>query len=136
MPRESNTRKGADKLFAEQDGLRLKSNVTGVFHAQRIEGGPTFVLRTGFEGLSDKDGFRTITVTPEMVGITLAVYVAAELKGSKTPITQEQKNYIAMVINHGGIGVIARKKEDLAFLLREDLCRQFVMKYASGSRRA
>ena len=68
-------------------------------------------------GSSDLIGLRTITITPDMVGQTLAVFVAIEVKdrGRATP---EQQAFIAMVQQAGGLAGIARSVDDARTILR------------------
>lgn len=68
-------------------------------------------------GSSDLIGLRTITITPDMVGQTLAVFTAIEVKdrGRATP---EQQAFIAMVQQAGGLAGIARSVDDARTILR------------------
>ena len=68
-------------------------------------------------GSSDLIGLRTITITPDMVGQTLAVFTAIEVKdrGRATP---EQQAFIAMVQAAGGLAGIARSVDDARTILR------------------
>lgn len=64
-------------------------------------------------GTSDLIGWTTIQITPDMVGRSAAIYTAAEVKTAGTRTTKQQTAYIRTVNESGGIGVIARKLEDL-----------------------
>lgn len=61
-------------------------------------------------GSSDLIGFRTVTITPEMVGQRLAVFAACEVKapGGKHPVTPEQAHFIEVVQAAGGLAGVAR----------------------------
>lgn len=60
-------------------------------------------LRAGLcTGSSDLIGWRTITITPEMVGTTIAQFTAIEVKYGKTKTTPEQLDFIAAVKLAGG----------------------------------
>jgi len=64
-------------------------------------------------GTSDLIGWTTIQITPDMVGKPAAIYTAAEVKTSGTRTTKPQAAYVRTVNEAGGIGVIARKLDDL-----------------------
>lgn len=63
-------------------------------------------------GSSDLIGWTPTVITPEMVGQTVAVFTAIEVKTPKGRATKEQKNFIDQVKNAGGIAGIARSAED------------------------
>lgn len=60
-------------------------------------------LQTGLcKGSSDMIGWRPVTITPDMVGQTLAVFCAVETKGERTKVTDEQRHFIEAVRAAGG----------------------------------
>jgi len=63
-------------------------------------------------GSSDLIGFKSIEITPEMVGKSVAVFLACEVKTISGKATPEQINFIEMVNKNGGIGIIARDEEE------------------------
>lgn len=68
-------------------------------------------------GGSDVIGWRVVTITPEMVGQNVAVFLAIEFKKPGGAIRPEQKNFIAAVQNAGGISGIARSPSDALRLI-------------------
>ena len=60
------------------------------------------------KGGSDLIGWKSVTITPDMVGRQIAVFTAVEVKGPKTKITPEQTNFIDRVLSAGGLAGIAR----------------------------
>lgn len=66
------------------------------------------------KGSSDLIGFRSITVTPEMVGKTVAIFTGAEIKTKTGRISPEQTAFMAMVNQHGGIAFVARSESEAA----------------------
>jgi hypothetical protein len=72
------------------------------------------------KGSSDLIGLRSITIGPEHVGQTLAVFAAVEVKSLKGPTTTEQRAFIATVAGMGGLAGVARSVEDAAQILRVD----------------
>ena len=64
-------------------------------------------------GSSDLIGFIPVLITPEMVGRTIAAFVAIECKkpaGSRR--TDEQKNFVRVVHGAGGMAGFARTAEE------------------------
>lgn len=59
------------------------------------------------KGSSDLIGWRTTTITPDMVGQRLAVFVAIEVKDKGRP-TAEQLAFVKAVRDAGGLAGIAR----------------------------
>lgn len=68
-------------------------------------------------GSSDTIGWRPVTITPDMVGETVAVFTAVEIKTSTGRATPEQVNFIEAVRKAGGIAGVARSVDDLNCLL-------------------
>ena len=69
-------------------------------------------------GSSDLIGWTTVTVTPEMVGSTVAVFTAVEVKTPTGRPTEHQLNFIAQVIKAGGFAGIARSPRDAVAITR------------------
>lgn len=73
------------------------------------------------EGASDLIGWRTVTVTPDMVGQKIAQFVAIEVKapGAKTKKArlEKQKLFVACVQNSGGRAGFARSLEEAEEIL-------------------
>jgi len=70
-------------------------------------------------GSSDLIGWRTVTITPDMVGRRLAQFVAVECKTRRVRVTREQRDFLDAVAGSGGLGVIARSVEGFAQVLDE-----------------
>lgn len=68
-------------------------------------------LHAGFTGCSDYVGFKRVVVTQEMVGQTVAIFAAMETKDTGR-LSPEQKNFINMVNESGGIAKEVRQIED------------------------
>lgn len=69
-------------------------------------------------GFPDLFGFRTVTVTPEMVGKKLAVFAFLEVKkpGGRTSKAQEKMH--AFLHEAGAVGGVARSAEEAVTLLQ------------------
>jgi len=60
------------------------------------------------KGSSDLIGWTRVTVKPEHVGKTIAVFTAVECKSEDGPVTTEQTNFIDQVNAAGGLAGVAR----------------------------
>ena len=69
-------------------------------------------------GSADLIGWRTITITPEMVGTQLAVFTSIEVKTPNGRIRPDQHAWERTVSNAGGIAGIARSIQDANDLVR------------------
>lgn len=69
-------------------------------------------------GSADLVGWRTITVTPDMVGQQLAVFTSIEVKTPNGRIRPEQHAWQRTVSAAGGIAGIARSIQDANEILR------------------
>lgn len=88
---------------------RIDADTVLIRHAQP--------LRAGFRGLSDLGGYKTVTITPEMVGQKVAVYCAVEVKTPTGRTTKEQKAFLRRVTDAGGMAGIARSAEEAQAIL-------------------
>ena len=70
------------------------------------------------EGSSDLVGWTPIIVTQDMVGKTVAIFTAIEVKSEKGRATSEQLNFISKVKQAGGIAGIARSTEEALQLVK------------------
>jgi hypothetical protein len=71
------------------------------------------------KGSADLIGWRTVTVTPEMVGTQVAVFASIEVKTPTGRLRPEQQQWLDAVQAAGGIAGVARSVEDAATLLRD-----------------
>ncbi len=77
------------------------------------------ILRSGLcKGSSDLIGFCTVTVTEDMVGQRVAVFVALEVK-DKGRLTSEQAQFLDVVKQAGGIAAEVRSVADAEAALRQ-----------------
>jgi hypothetical protein len=81
------------------DGIAVLAN------ARRV----TFGL---VEGASDLIGLKRITITPEMVGRDMAVFVALEVKSERGRPTKQQTAFVDMVNGFGGIAAVVKSVDD------------------------
>ena len=64
------------------------------------------------EGSSDLIGWRSLTITPDMVGQTVAVFAALEVKSKTGRATAGQKNFCARVKEAGGFAGIVKSPDE------------------------
>ena len=96
-------------ILIANHGCRLFRNQTG---ALKDEHGR--LVRFGLcKGSSDLIGFKSVTITPEMVGQKIAVFTAIEVKTPSGKATAEQMNFINRVREFGGFAGIARSVQDV-----------------------
>jgi hypothetical protein len=69
-------------------------------------------------GSADLIGFKSVTITPEMVGQNIAVFVSLEVKTPKGKISEPQQAWCDMVARRGGIAGICRSVEEAKELLK------------------
>lgn len=63
-------------------------------------------------GGSDLIGYRTVTITPDMVGQKVAVFTAIEIKTTTGRATPAQQHFIDHIRKAGGIAAIVRSTAD------------------------
>lgn len=101
-------------------GARLFVMTTGKFWQGQIvnQTDTTITLKNprlvnvGFEGLSDLLGGSPVVITPEMVGQTLLVITAVEVKAGDDKPRPKQPEFIAFIKKAGGRAGFARSVED------------------------
>ena len=92
------------RLACSIGSCRLFRNNTGTL--RDINGRPvTFGL---CKGSADLIGWRSVTVTPEMVGQTVAIFASIEVKSTSGRVKPEQQQWLNAVAAAGGIAGIAR----------------------------
>ena len=95
--------------------LRLFRNQVGQLPDPRTGRPVQFGLA---RGSADLIGWRTITITPDMVGRQLAVFTSIEVKTPTGRIRPMQHAWLSTVQGAGGIAGIARSIQDANDLLR------------------
>lgn len=68
-------------------------------------------------GSGDLIGWRSVVITPDMVGRHIAQFMSIEVKTPKGVVRPEQLVWADNVRKAGGIAVIARSVDDVKFLL-------------------
>lgn len=119
-------------LSATKLGSRLFRNNTGLgWTGKKVadyvdsENGRTITLtgarplRAGLvKGSSDLIGWTPITITPDMVGKTVAIFTSIEAKTKGVRLSRTQIKFIDAVRNSGGIAGEARSAEDAGSIIQ------------------
>ena len=96
------------RLACSTGDTRLFRNNTGTLRDQH--GRPvSFGL---CKGSADLIGWRTVTITPDMVGQQVAVFTSIEVKTATGRVKPEQQQWLDAVQAAGGIAGVARSVED------------------------
>jgi NAD dependent epimerase/dehydratase family enzyme len=109
-PREANILAESRIAIGSDPDVRLFRNNVGVFRRMYTEE----KVRCGLcPGSGDLIGWRTIEVTPDMVGQRIAVFISAEAKAPYGPTNPEQAQFIKVVRDMGGRAGIFRTPSEL-----------------------
>lgn len=69
------------------------------------------------KGGSDLIGWRSVTITPDMVGQQIAVFAAIECKAARGRVSTDQQNFIDAVNRAGGFAGVARSDDEARSIL-------------------
>ena len=73
-------------------------------------------------GSADLIGWRTMVITPDMVGQRVAVFCSVEVKAPRGRLRPDQAAWLAAVQAAGGIACVARSPEEAAAALNPPDC--------------
>lgn len=93
--------------------LRLFRNNTGSLFDEKSNRMVTFGL---CPGSSDLIGWRSVVITPEMVGKRVAIFIGAECKAPYSYASTPQRQFIQVVRDMGGRAGIFRNPDELIAL--------------------
>jgi hypothetical protein len=116
----------AETILQQQIRLALGTNPEARLYRNQVGSLPD--PRTGrlvtfglARGSADLIGWRTVTITPAMVGTRLAVFTSIEVKVPKGRVRPEQQAWIEAVQGAGGIAGIARSVDDALHMVETPL---------------
>lgn len=116
--------KGESNILNE---IRLRlSGLATTFrnHVGQIKGEDGKVHRFGLcKGSSDIIGWKSVEITPGMVGKQVAIFMAIEAKAPRGRPTKSQITFIENVRDAGGIAFVARSDGEAAELLTAAVAR-------------
>ena len=98
------------RLACSKGDCRLFRNNVGRLPDPRT--GRWVEFGVGGRGAGDLLGWRTVTVTPEMVGQKIAVFTSIEVKSTSGRVKPEQQQWLDAVVKAGGIAAVARSVAD------------------------
>ena len=101
------------RLACGRGAVRLWRNNTGALVDQQGR----FVRFGLCKGSSDLIGLRSLEITPELVGQRLARFVALEVKTDQGVLSREQRAFLRLVQQLGGVGAVCRSVEEAEQLL-------------------
>ena len=101
--------------LGQRSDLRLFRNETGKLPDPRTGRWVQFGLA---KGSSDLIGFKTVKITPEMIGQDIAQFVSLEIKTERGKLTDIQQNWLQKVKSSGGIVGVARTVKDALQILK------------------
>lgn len=129
---ENNITKRIQKATSRIGTRLFRQNVGKVWTGKVIRGeglmitlGPSdIVLRHGrpvemglIKGSSDLIGWHPVQITADMVGRTVAVFTAMEVKTQHGIASPEQKNFCQVICDAGGIAGVMRSDDEALALL-------------------
>ena len=92
------------RLACGRVAVRLWRNNTGALVDQQGR----FVRFGLCKGSSDLIGLRALEITPELVGQRIAQFVALEIKTASGNVSPEQRAFLLLVQQLGGLGAVCR----------------------------
>jgi hypothetical protein len=96
------------RLACGHGPVRLWRNNTGALVDQQGR-----LVRFGLcRGSSDLIGLRSLEITPEMVGQRIAQFVALEIKTPHGAVSSEQRAFLQLVGQLGGVAAVCRSIEE------------------------
>jgi hypothetical protein len=109
------------RLACGRGPVRLWRNNTGALVDQQGR----FVRFGLCKGSSDLIGLRALEITPELVGQRLAQFIALEVKTAQGVLSPEQRAFLRLVQQLGGVAAVCRSVEEAEQLL--DTPRQVLL---------
>lgn len=91
---------GKALVCGREGAVNVRPGDVVVYQARRVRAGLCV-------GSSDLIGWRSLVVTPEMVGKRIAVFSAIECKADDGRVSDEQENFIEQVRHAGGIALVS-----------------------------
>ena len=111
---------GKIRIVATRLGARLFRNHVGMARHRDERTGAERVAKFGLcPDSSDLIGWTPVVITSDMVGRTVAVFTAIEVKDKKGKASAGQENFIKAVTAAGGIAGVAHDEHEAELILRQ-----------------
>lgn len=104
------------QLGSRKDVRLWRNNVGQAWFAKVQNGKVIGLTKTTYglcKGSSDLIGFKSVMITPDMVGKTVAIFLAVEVKSDTGTLRPEQKNFLETVERMGGITRVTKSEDVL-----------------------
>ena len=98
-------------------GSTLFKNVRGFFLS--LDGKRKITAGLQPNGSSDLIGLTKVLITPDMVGQTIGVFTAIEVKTPTGAVRDNQAHFIKVILKYGGYAGIARNTEDAKKIIKK-----------------
>ncbi len=104
------------QLYLSDNGVPVFRNNVGAYTTEQ-----GYYVKYGVGGIGGSDliGISPVTITPAMVGKTIGVFTAIEVKTKKGKPTKQQSKFIQSIKNQGAIAGIARSPEDALNIIKK-----------------
>lgn len=109
-------RNNVGKFWSLPEEARCKTCKTSLKAGRNIDGAHMVMCGLGL-GSADLIGVEIVTITPEMVGTTLARFLAVEVKTPSGRVSPEQEAWLRTVRSFGGEAHVMRSPEEAASFL-------------------
>ena len=109
--------RGRTRLFRNNVGLAIQGqDVSWTGHAAFVK--KAKYIRFGLcVGSADLVGWKTVRITPDMVGKDIAQFVAVEVKDKRGRVSKEQKQWLSIADSMGALVGVARSLSDAKEIL-------------------
>jgi hypothetical protein len=109
--------RGLVRLFRNNVGVAWQGESVRQLNGDMLIRKPRRVVYGLMTGSADLIGWRTVTITPDMVGIQLAQFIAMETKSAHGRASEGQHDFNRTVREAGGAAGFVRSIEDADKLL-------------------
>ena len=102
---------GQPTIFNKRASIQVLPGDILLRGARRLAGLPV--------GFADLFGYTVMEITQDMVGRKVPIFTACEVKYGSTRSTKQQRAFIQLINDAGGIAAITRKLDDFLAIVKE-----------------
>lgn len=103
-------------VLGSSPGIKMFRNNCGMYQDPKSGNWVRYGL---LPGSGDLIGWRSVVITPSMVGQRIAQFVSVEVKTPKGVVKPDQRLWAGNVLKAGGIAIVARSVDDVQFLVAD-----------------